>query len=127
MNDVDTRAGADPAETKCADGPSHRERLATDLAGIHTLLCEVVRVGNDIENYYLPQRFEAMNLAARLLKATSAASMVLARLNNEIPESRHRLIVEHTAPQDGNTIDGTTPSIGTPSKILKTTSGPQAR
>ena len=127
MTNEATRTGANPAEAKAAeDGLSHIEQLAADLDGIHALLREAVRVASNREDYYFQQRMEATAMAARILKACSGAHFVLARLRNEVPESRHRLIVEHARPvQDTGISEAATSA--TPTKISKTTSEPKER
>lgn len=94
MTDEPTRAGANPANS--AGEPDRIERLAVDLDEVHAMLHEATEVALKSDRG-LATRMEAMNIAARILKACTNAHFVLARLKGEVPESRHRLIVERAA------------------------------
>ena len=152
MTEDPTRAGANPAEANPIGEPDRIGRLAVDLDEVHALLHEAAEIACKPERG-LDTRMEAMNIAARILKACTGAQFVLARLRGEIPESRHRLIVERVAEgapageepapysyaaptaaeiaaerrktEDARSRDGQ--PFRPPSKISKTTSGPQVR
>jgi hypothetical protein len=94
MTDEIARAGANPANS--VGEPDRISRLAIDLDEVHAMLHEATEVACK-SNCGLATRMEAMNIAARILKACTSAHFVLARLRGEIPESRHRLIVERVA------------------------------
>ncbi|MGC9953001.1 MAG: hypothetical protein ABSD21_01800 [Rhizomicrobium sp.] len=99
MTDEPTRTGANPTETKPDGEPDRIGRLAVDLDEVHALLHEATEIACKPERG-LDTRMEAMNIAARILKACTGAHFVLARLRGEIPESRHRLIVERVAERE---------------------------
>ncbi len=152
MTDEPTRVGVNPAEAKPAGEPDRIGRLAVDLDEVHAMLHEATEIACKSDRG-LATRMEAMNIAARILKAYTGAHFVLARLRGEIPESRHRLIVERVA-EGALAADEPAPysyarptaveiaeerrkseearsrgeqSHRTPPKILKTTSGPHVR
>jgi len=150
MTDESTRAGANPAQIKSAGEPDRIERLAVDLDDVHAMLHEATEIALKSDRG-LATRMEAMTIATRILKACSGAHFVLARLKGEVPESRHRLIVERAAEaaveepapysyplptaaehaaerrkSEEARARGEHP-FGTPAKILKTTPGPHVR
>jgi hypothetical protein len=152
MTEDPARAGANPAQAKPAGEPDRIGRLAVDLDEVHALLHEATEIACKYE-CGLDTRMEAMNIAARILKACTGAHLVIARLKGEIPESRHRLIVERVAEgapagEESAPYSYAAPtaaeiaaerrknedarsrgerSFRTPSKILKTTSEPHVR
>ena len=96
MTEDPTRAGANPAQANPIGEPDRIGRLAVDLDEVHALLHEATEIACKTDRG-LDTRMEAMNIAARILKACTGVQFVLARLRGEIPESRHRLIVERVA------------------------------
>lgn len=147
MSEHTERAGANPAETEPARLPIDTDRLLGDLSEIHGLLRHAAELSNT-PNLGVDTRMAAMDTTARLFKATCGAYQLLARLRDEIPETRHRTIVEHVGDQPQSTRAGATQSHedfiemrrklrelhalnqatgGTPSENLKTTSGPRVR
>jgi len=148
MTEEPTRAGANPAES--AGEPDRIGRLAIDLDEAHAMLHEAIEVARKSDRG-LATRMEAMTIATRILKACTNAHFVLARLKGEIPESRHRLIVERAAEaavEEPAPYSYPLPTAaehaaerkkyeearargehpyGTPAKILKTTPGPHVR
>jgi hypothetical protein len=96
MTEEPTRAGANPAQVKPAGKTDRIDRLAVDLDEVHAMLHEATEIALKSERG-LDTRMEAMNIATRILKACTGAHFVLARLRGEIPESRHRIIVERAA------------------------------
>ncbi len=147
MSEHIERAGANPAEADPARMPTTTDRLMGDLSEMHGLLRRAAGLCN-IPNIGVNTQMAAMNTTARVFKATCDAYQLLARLRGEIPETRHRTIVEHVGnqPQGARAAAATTheeiiearrklrelcaldqASRGTPSENLKTTSGPRVR
>jgi hypothetical protein len=151
MSEHIERAGANPAEANPAPMPITTDRLVGDLSEMHGLLRKAVDFANR-PSLDVTTSMEVMNTTARLFKATCDAYQLLARLRDEIPETRHRTIVEHVGGRSPSAAAApraaSTPthedivkarqkirelcalnedSRGTPSENSKTTSGPRVR
>ncbi|MBU6297042.1 MAG: hypothetical protein KGJ79_17275 [Alphaproteobacteria bacterium] len=94
MSEHTERAGANPAETEPARMPIDTDRLVGDLSEIHGLLRKAVNFANT-PNLDIATSMDVMDTTARLFKATCGAYQLLARLRDEIPETRHRTVIEH--------------------------------
>ncbi len=145
MSEHIERAGANPAEADPAPMPIATDRLVGDLSEMHSLLRKAVDFANR-PNLDITTSMEVMNTTARLFKATCDAYQLLARLRDEIPETRHRTIIERVGDRGARSPATAThediiearrklrelcalneASRGTSSENLKTTSGPRVR
>ncbi|MDE1939521.1 MAG: hypothetical protein KGI68_10905 [Alphaproteobacteria bacterium] len=145
MSEHTERAGANPAEANPARMPITTDRLMGDLSEMHGLLRKAVDFAN-IPSLDISTSMDVMNTTARLFKATCGAYQLLARLRDEIPETRHRTIVERVGERGARPPTGAMhedfaearrkvrelcalneTSRGISSENLKTTSGPRVR